>query len=351
MPISVFNQEKVWNKCGMRIGVFYFAILFCIVTLAGCSVIQDELSPPPKPAATAPRDIASLSDLRRDVGSFQTTPAATRQCECNKALLKELEDLVSDRQNTVLAISDVIDNVKEKGVSWKSTCRGNAICPDSAYTIIYKRIPIDRLERDRLPFRTDFIRGVQGRSQKAKVCSALDNLAKVLINDVSQAKNSNEFFLLFRVQELGKQSIPGVEAITATMPIPAWKQLEAGLPEKTPSAEPAVPADEQFDTAKPAQMQSGQNVQRPQVQSSSTQQYTVVYQLAALGTKDAAERYLRMLKRDGFTAVIEPVEVESRTLYRILVTVSGTNEEIDSKMKKTGVLDPIVRSRTQLNPA
>ncbi|WP_027185318.1 SPOR domain-containing protein [Desulfovibrio inopinatus] len=351
MPTLVFNQERAGVKSGLGGLCAVCAVFIGLLCFGGCSIIQEELTPSPKPAATPQRDITSLSDLRRDVGNFQTLPADSRQCECNRALLQELEDLVSDRQNTVLAISEVVDNVKSQKLTWRSSCRGNTVCPDSAYTIIYKRIPVDRLERDRLPFRTDFIRGVKGRSQKAKTCNAMDNLASALINDVATAKANKEFFLLFRVQELGKQSIPGVELITATMPIPVWTSLESGVSRTEQNPPAALPEDQVLEHATPSYGIAEDAGDSRQTQSSSTERYTVVFQLAALGTQDAANRYVRMLRRDGFVPVVEPVEVESTTLYRILVTVSGTNDEIDQKMKKTGVLDPIVRSRTKLNPA
>ncbi len=121
------------------------------------------------------------------------------------------------------------------------------------------------------------------------------------------------------------------------------------------SAAPAAPAPaaKKDDKAKGKDAKSGSAAAKDAKDSkdskdSKSGKHQAVYQVSALDKKDLAQQEADKLGKKGLKATVEEAQVNSKTVWRVVVRVKGTDQEIASALEKAGVKKPILREKKPL---
>ena len=72
------------------------------------------------------------------------------------------------------------------------------------------------------------------------------------------------------------------------------------------------------------------------------------YQVASFFRKDQADAMIKKLAQKGFRAEIRQARVQDKDVFRIAVTLRGTEQEIKAELEKTGEKGPILLGKKPL---
>jgi len=141
--------------------------------------------------------------------------------------------------------------------------------------------------------------------------------------------------------DLDKAEGPAV-ATSDAAPEPAKQLAEADMKAKKPKTE-AKPAP--TPTA-PAVEIAKEEPQKPAEAKSSGPRFTATYQIASFYKKDQADSMVKKLAKNGLSPTIREADANGKHVYRIVITVTGTDQELSEAIRKTGEKGPMLLKKT-----
>lgn len=81
---------------------------------------------------------------------------------------------------------------------------------------------------------------------------------------------------------------------------------------------------------------------------SSGQGFEATYQVASFYKRDQADAMVKKLAQKGFRAEIRQARIQDKDVFRIAVTLRGTEQEINAGLEKTGEKGPILLGKKPL---
>jgi len=124
---------------------------------------------------------------------------------------------------------------------------------------------------------------------------------------------------------------------------PATKtEPKAKTAPKTVAAEPVEIAAQ--ESPKPA----SKPVEVKSEGTSGGARFTATYQIASFYKKDQADTMIQKLTKNGLTPSIREAEANGKRVYRIILTVTGTDQELSDAIRKTGEKGPMLLKKKPL---
>ncbi|NDY57690.1 SPOR domain-containing protein, partial [Desulfovibrio sulfodismutans] len=118
---------------------------------------------------------------------------------------------------------------------------------------------------------------------------------------------------------------------------PALAQRPQVAPQAAKPVEPVVPA--RTEAVPPA----------PKLEApASGGGVEATYQVASFFKKDQADAMIKKLAQKGVKAEIRPGKIQDKDVFRIAVTLRGTEQEIKAGLEKTGEKGPILLGKKPL---
>lgn len=136
--------------------------------------------------------------------------------------------------------------------------------------------------------------------------------------------------------DLDKAEGPAVETPKAA-PEPVKQLAEADMKTKTPKTEAKPPSPVEIAKEKP---------QKPAEAKSGGARFSATYQVASFYKKDQADTMVKKLSKKGFSPTIREADANGKHVYRIVITVVGTDQELAEAIKKTGEKGPMLLKKT-----
>lgn len=147
---------------------------------------------------------------------------------------------------------------------------------------------------------------------------------------------------------------------TVAQGAPSAQGAPASTLEKTPAAVPkgkvaTSPAQPDKKAAKvepapekaPAKDQKKDQKQE-QAKDAKAKKYSATYQVAAFDNKAQAQSEADKYSRKGASVSVKEVQVNGKTVYRVMTQVKGTDAEIKQALEKAGAKNPILRDKKSL---
>jgi cell division septation protein DedD len=134
------------------------------------------------------------------------------------------------------------------------------------------------------------------------------------------------------------KTAPGASSQPRPAPAPA-PTLAARTPADTmaqPTVQPPRPAEPA--PAPPPKTEA----------KSSGAGFEATYQVASFFKKDQADAMVKKLAKQGFRAEIRQARIQDKDVFRIAVTLRGTEQEIKAGLEKTGEKGPILLGKKPL---
>jgi len=138
---------------------------------------------------------------------------------------------------------------------------------------------------------------------------------------------------------------PGASPASPARPSPA--PSPAPSPVRPPEPAPAVrtPAPPAVSpTTSPAEAAPASRAETPAPGGA----FEATYQVASFFRKDQADAMIKKLAQKGFRAEIRQAKVQDKDVFRIAVTLRGTEQEIKAGLEKTGEKGPILLGKKPL---
>ncbi len=76
--------------------------------------------------------------------------------------------------------------------------------------------------------------------------------------------------------------------------------------------------------------------------------YIAVYQVASFFKKSRADAFVKKLSKKGLKPGIREAEAGGKHVYRVVVTITGTNDDLNEGLKRTGEKGPLLLSKKPL---
>lgn len=142
--------------------------------------------------------------------------------------------------------------------------------------------------------------------------------------------------------DLDKAEGPAVETSNPE-PEPAKQLAETDMKAKKPKAETKSTASA---PAAPAVEIAKEEPQKPAEAKSGGARFTAIYQIASFYKKEQAEAMVKKLAKNGLSPTIREADANGKHVYRIVITVTGTDQELSEAIKKTGEKGPMLLKKT-----
>ena len=85
-----------------------------------------------------------------------------------------------------------------------------------------------------------------------------------------------------------------------------------------------------------------------ETKTASGARFSATYQIASFYKKDQADSMIQKLTKNGLSPSIREAEANGKRVYRIILTVTGTDQELSEAIKKTGEKGPMLLKKKPL---
>ncbi len=157
--------------------------------------------------------------------------------------------------------------------------------------------------------------------------------------------------------DLDKAQEPAVESPSAA-PAPVRQLAESDMKMKKESSEakaaPKADAKQVKTPAKTEQVEiAAEEAPKPAAKTAETKtasgaRFSATYQIASFYKKDQADSMIQKLTKNGLSPSIREAEANGKRVYRIILTVTGTDQELSEAIKKTGEKGPMLLKKKPL---
>ncbi len=140
-----------------------------------------------------------------------------------------------------------------------------------------------------------------------------------------------------------QKTAPG--ASSQPRPAPAPAPAPAARAPADPMAQPPVQPPKTVEQVRVEPVQTA----APKAEAKPAgAEFEATYQVASFYKKDQAEALIKKLTQKGFRAEIRQARIKDKDVYRIAVTLRGTEREISAGLEKTGEKGPILLGKKPL---